>query len=142
MACVKAAGRACLSPLAQRSGLCVAAGGDAYSPVISGIGAVPPHHAHRSPRNEASDGGALVSVNCPNVDRSAGPAAGAVHVKPQPAGGAGRAHRLQRLRTRLGYLNGLQIKNEGAGIFTRKPKRRHIPMTGRKAPAQSARERI
>jgi hypothetical protein len=26
----------------------------------------------------------------------------------------------------LGYLNGLQIKNEGAGIFTRKPKRRHI----------------
>jgi hypothetical protein len=42
----------------------------------------------------------------------------------------------------LGYLNGLQIKNEGAGIFTRKPKRRHIRVTGRKAPTQSVRERI
>ena len=42
----------------------------------------------------------------------------------------------------LGYLNGLQIKNEGAGIFARKPKRRHIRVTGRKTPTQSVRERI
>src|SRR5258708_25134764 len=54
----------------------------ACSPVVTGIGAEPGHSEQRKPRTRLPTEASGVTVNRPNVDGAAGPAAQTVNVKP------------------------------------------------------------